>query len=79
MEWTIDDRIILINDRHGACANNPMAGSQWACGGIIVDLMGEHDDINFITVKWDNGCQNVYGHGDLELENTNGSRCKSIW
>jgi hypothetical protein len=73
------DRVILVTDRHDICDYNPMEGSEWACTGTIVDYTNEYDAQNPITVEWDNGTQNVYNEQDLELENTNGYRCKTIW
>ncbi len=55
------DKVLYVSGRHGANKQNPLAGTEFECEGIIsIASRG-----GFIKVDWDNGAWNSYSLSDL--------------
>jgi hypothetical protein len=62
-EFSINDRVVLVTDRHGVTDANPLY-YKYKVHGTVVNFI--ENDLP-VKVKWDNGEWNVYDHKDLRL------------
>lgn len=80
MRFKINDRVILITNRHGIQSDNPYYKSDFACEGSVHGIHYSALNISHnIVVKWANGLINSYLSSDLKLIDPYLQNCNSIW